>query len=76
MNCPDFSTANWRKSVASGDAGCVEVAYVDGVIGVRDTKDQGAGPVLMFTQREWTAFLAGAQAGEFEFEFELGELAG
>ncbi len=72
MNRPDFSAARWRKSVVSGDGGCVEVAYVDGVIGVRDTKDNGAGPVLMFTEREWTAFLAGARAGEFE----LGELAG
>jgi Domain of unknown function (DUF397) len=72
MNRPDFSKARWRKSSVSGDGGCVEVAYVDGVIGVRDTKDNGAGPVLMFTQREWTAFLAGAQAGEFQ----LDELAG
>ncbi len=72
MNRPDFSGARWRKSVASGDGGCVEVAYVDGVIGVRDTKDSGTGPVLMFTEREWTAFLAGAQACEFG----LDELAG
>jgi Domain of unknown function (DUF397) len=72
MNRPDFGKARWRKSSVSGDGGCVEVAYVDGVIGVRDTKDNGAGPVLMFTQREWTAFLAGAQAGEFQ----LDELAG
>jgi Domain of unknown function (DUF397) len=50
MNRPDFSKARWRKSNASGDGGCVEVAYLDGVIGVRDTKDNGAGPVLMFTQ--------------------------
>jgi predicted secreted Zn-dependent protease len=71
MNRPDFSKAKWRKAIASGDGGCVEVAYVDGVIGVRDTKDNGAGPVLAFTQHEWTAFLAGAQAGEFQ----LGKLA-
>ena len=70
MNRPDFSSARWRKSNASGDGGCVEVAYVDGVIGVRDTKDNGTGPVLMFTAREWTAFLAGSRAGEFD----LGQL--
>jgi hypothetical protein len=72
MNRPDFSDARWRKSNASGDGGCVEVAYTDGVIGVRDTKDSGTGPVLLFTAQEWTAFLSGARAGEFE----LDELAG
>lgn len=66
MNRPDFTKARWRKSNTSGDGGCVEVACVDGVIGVRDTKDNGAGPVLMFNEREWTAFLAGARGGEFE----------
>jgi hypothetical protein len=71
VNRPDFSSATWRKSNNSGDGGCVEVAYVDGVIGVRDTKDNGSGPILMFNEREWTAFLAGARDGEFG----LGELA-
>ena len=66
MNRPDFSRARWRKSSLSGDGGCVEIAYVDGVIGVRDTKDNGAGPVLMFNEQEWTAFVAGTRAGEFD----------
>jgi hypothetical protein len=35
------------------------------LIGVRDSKDQGHGPVLLFTRAEWTAFLAGARDGEF-----------
>jgi hypothetical protein len=68
MDRPDFSGARWRKATGSGDGGCVEVAYVDGVIGVRDTKDNGTGPVLMFNQREWTAFLAGSHAGEFNLD--------
>jgi hypothetical protein len=34
-------------------------------IRVRDTKDPD-GPVLTFTPREWTAFLAGAMDGEFD----------
>jgi hypothetical protein len=62
---PDFSSAKWRKSVISDSGGCVEVAYVNGVIGVRDTKAAGAGPILTFTEREWTAFLGGVAAGEF-----------
>jgi len=33
MDKPDFGKARWRKSSNSGDGGCVEVAYLDGVIG-------------------------------------------
>ena len=72
MSRPDFSTALWLKSGVSGDAGCVEVAAVDGVIGVRDTKDRGTGPVLVFTPREWVAFLRGVRAGEFELDMLIG----
>jgi hypothetical protein len=67
-----FAGARWRKSNLSGDGGCVEVAYVADTIGVRDTKASGTGPILAFTEREWTAFLNGVRAGEFE----LDELAG
>ncbi len=67
---PDFSTARWRKSTISGDGGCVEVAYAAGKIGLRDSKDGGGGPILVFSEREWSAFLAGARTGEFD----LGEL--
>ena len=65
MKLPDFTTARWRKPSGSGDTGCVEIAYADGWIGVRDTKDAAAGPVLAFTEHEWQAFLAGVGAGEF-----------
>lgn len=68
MKLPDFTAARWRKSSRSGDGGCVEVAYTDGWIGVRDTKDAAAGPVLTFTEHEWQAFLAGADAGEFALD--------
>ena len=43
----DLSGANWRKSSASGANGCVEVAFVEGQVAVRDSKDR-AGPVLVF----------------------------
>lgn len=37
---------------------CVEVARLRGeMIGVRDTKDGGAGPVLLFPQTAWRAFI-------------------
>jgi Domain of unknown function (DUF397) len=60
----DFGGAKWRKSVLSGDGECVEIAAVDGAVGVRDSKDQG-GPHLVFTPGEWTAFVRGVKAGEF-----------
>jgi hypothetical protein len=68
VTCPDFSKARWRKSGTSGDGGCVEVAYADGAIGVRDSKDRGAGAMLVFGEREWTAFLEGACRGEFNLD--------
>jgi hypothetical protein len=63
-----FAGAVWRKSTHSGDGGCVEVAYAGGMIGVRDTKANGTGPALAFTEQEWVAFLAGARDGEFEID--------
>jgi hypothetical protein len=55
----------WRKSSRSGTEGnCVEVRMIGGTIEVRDSKDP-AGPVLRFTSAEWTAFVGGAQDGEF-----------
>lgn len=61
-------TARWRKSIISDTGGCVEVAYADGAVGVRDTKAQGIGPILEFNEREWRAFIAGAQNGEFDYD--------
>lgn len=56
----------WRGSSRCGEAGhCVEVAEVDGLILMRDSKDP-AGPVLRFERAEWAAFTAGVQAGEFD----------
>jgi Domain of unknown function (DUF397) len=62
----EWSGAHWFKSGVSSDHGCVEVAFHDGKIGVRDTKDQGRGPVLGFTPHEWECFLTGAKRGEFD----------
>lgn len=44
---------------------CVEVAVGADEIRVRDSKDRSGGQ-LTFTRAEWLAFLAGAQAGEFD----------
>ena len=64
----DLSDAVWRKSTRSGANGCVEVAVVDGQVAVRDSKQRGAGPVLVFTAHEWEAFVGGVRRGEFELK--------
>jgi hypothetical protein len=46
-------------------SGDVEVAFVDDLIGLRNS-DHPEGPILVFTQREWEAFIAGAKDGEFD----------
>jgi Domain of unknown function (DUF397) len=61
----DLSTASWRKSSHSGNNGCVEVAFVQGRVAVRDSKDR-TGPVLVFDRHEWDAFLRGVRASEFD----------
>ena len=62
----DLSQAEWRKSTYSENNGCVEVAFIeDGGVAVRDSKNR-SGSVLVFEPHEWTAFLRGVCAGEFD----------
>ena len=63
----DLSRAMWVKSSrSSGNCdNCVEVAFVDGAIAVRDSKDP-QGPALIYTRDEWDAFLGGVKDGEFD----------
>jgi hypothetical protein len=61
----DLSRAAWHKSTRSGNNGCVEVAFVEDQVAVRDSKDR-SGPVLVFTTPEWEAFVGGVRTGEFE----------
>jgi hypothetical protein len=65
----DPAGAIWRKSSRSNGngGGCVEVSDLpDGGRLVRDTKDNGTGPILRFTKSEWEAFIEGAKDGEFD----------
>jgi hypothetical protein len=54
--CVEVGAVPWRKSSHSGNGGgdCVEAAHAPGAILVRDTKDNGTGPVLHLTPRAWT----------------------
>jgi hypothetical protein len=62
----EFAGAAWRKSSFSGNMGnCVEVAMLaDGEVALRNSRHP-AGPALVFTPAEWSAFLGGAENGEF-----------
>jgi hypothetical protein len=63
-----ISYDQYCKSSFSGGTGCVEVRLLpDGRIALRDSKDRSL-PPHHFTATEWTAFLAGVRAGEFDLE--------
>lgn len=52
-----------RTSSFCSDGSCVGVAIGADEVRVVDTKSEGA---LSFTAEEWTAFVAGVKAGEFD----------
>jgi len=57
--CVEVGVAPWRKSGYSGpDTNCVETGAVPGVVLIRDTKDNGTGPVLRVTPGDWRRFTA------------------
>lgn len=55
------------KASRSGVTNCVEVAACSCHVRVRDSKDP-TGPWLKFSRDEWTAFVDGARAGEFDLD--------
>jgi Domain of unknown function (DUF397) len=65
-----LDSAVWRKSSRSNGNGgnnCVEVAFLDTIVAVRDSKNQ-SGPALFFNSVEWTEFVNSAKAGEFDID--------
>ena len=63
----DLREAVWRKSSASGPHcdNCVEVAFVDDAIAVRDSK-KPVGPMLAYSAESWRVFTDQAQLGHFD----------
>ncbi|MFF8262777.1 DUF397 domain-containing protein [Streptomyces virginiae] len=61
----DVNGLSWRKSsYSNGDGGdCVEVSdCLSGVVPVRDSKQAGIGPVLVFPAGVWSSFILGVKA--------------
>ncbi|BBB00452.1 hypothetical protein RVR_7520 [Actinacidiphila reveromycinica] len=58
----------WRKSsYSSQDNGnCVEVAPLDGVVGIRDSKDK-EGAALLVTAAGWASFVGLVRSGAVDF---------
>jgi hypothetical protein len=74
MSAQIEAPGSFRRSSFCGSAGCVEVAaQPTGDVFIRDAKDNTPdAPVLRFSSDEWTAFVAGVQAGEFSPDTLLG----
>jgi hypothetical protein len=62
------SDAAWRKSSwSSYNGNCVEVAPLSGaMVGVRDTKDQGSGPMLIVSDDAWRSFVRRIKTGTID----------
>lgn len=66
MMAPAPANMAWRKSTrSSGDGQCVEVANLDAIIAIRDSKAPDAGH-LTVAPKTWSAFVAEAKAGRYD----------
>ena len=55
----------WVRSTRCETSSCVEVAFHEGEVIVRES-GRVLRPSLNFTPQEWGAFIAGAKQGEFD----------
>ncbi len=61
----DTARLTWWKSSYCADNTCIEVAWIENHVLIRNSKDQ-RGPVLEFSRSEWAAFANGVRDGEFQ----------
>lgn len=59
------SSVSWRKSSRSDTCNCVEVASIDGLVGLRDSKDPD-GPILLFARVDWRQFVRAIREDGFK----------
>lgn len=63
----DLTNADWAKSeMSNGGNNCLEVAFVDGVVALRDSKDVGdpGAQVLIVSRKDYELFTQSVQAGQ------------
>lgn len=63
----DLSNASWAKSsLSNGGDNCLEVAFVDGVVALRDSNDVGDpdAKILIVSADDYRAFTGGVAKGE------------
>lgn len=63
----DLSEAVWVKSdLSNGTNNCLEVAFVSGVVALRDSKDVGdpEAAVLVISEDDYRAFTGGIRNGQ------------
>jgi hypothetical protein len=65
MSCAETPALGWRKSSYSDDSNCVEVAFTNVSVLVRDSKHY-KGPVLSISHPAWTGFIAAASRGDYD----------
>ena len=63
MNPPEWRKSSRSGGSAGGGDGCVELAALTGLIGVRDSKDPGAGH-LMLSSESFARLITAVKRGE------------
>ncbi|MFI0356304.1 DUF397 domain-containing protein [Actinomadura sp. 9N407] len=69
MASAENDSISWRKgSRCAANGTCVEIAAMASTraVAARDATDGDAGPVLMFSHREWRAFAARIKNGDLD----------
>lgn len=61
----DWAEADWIP-LGDSEEQLVEFARIGDAVGLRDSRQGGDSPVLVFSPVEWEAFLNGVRDGEFD----------